>query len=275
MLVRRSDIGASLANAIGLCVAALGLLILTGCAATESTSMAGSLAEIGPAQLKACNGADLRAEEPGQSVFRGTEQGEGGQRRLIIKRGPMPGGGEGGYQQQRFLVEGGKETLIREQKLLVREDGAVVLAEEINHAEGVEVVFDPPLVVLPASIETSSTVTSEGRMTVHPLGDRSRVRAKGTVKDSSTCLGAWRISTPAGEFDAWKLTSTFDANLGASRVQNETEIWVVPGIGIVSERRREKTMVFGVAIRNNAESWLIIEAPVAAAGGWGSGGPKR
>jgi hypothetical protein len=240
--------------------------MLAGCAASEKATAAGSLAEIGPVQLGACSGADLRADGTGQSVFM---EGEGGQRKLIIKRGPMLSGGEEGYQQQRLLVDGGEEKLIREQKLLVREDGAIVLAEEINHAEGVEVVFDPPLVVLPANVETSATVTNEGRMVVHPLGDRGRVRAKGTVRDTSTCVGSWRVSTPAGEFDAWKLTSSFDADLGASRVHNETEIWIVPGIGIISERRREKTMVFGVAIRNNAESWILLETTAAAAGGGG------
>lgn len=263
MHVRRSDIVASLANGIGACVAALGLLMLTGCAATETSAAAVSLVEIGPVQLGASSGEDLRADGTGRSVFM---EGEGGQRKLIIRRGPMSSGGEDGYQQQRFLVDGGEEKLIREQTLLVREDGAIVLAEEINHAEGVEVVFDPPLVVLPASVESSATVMNEGKMTVHPLGDRGRVRAKGTVRDTSTCVGSWRVSTPAGAFDAWKLTSSFDANLGASRVHNETEIWVVPGIGIISERRREKTTVFGVAIRNNAESWILVETSGETAG---------
>ena len=43
----------------------------------------------------------------------------------------------------------GAERTLKEQRLVSGDDGAVLLAEEINHAEKVEVVFTPPLVVVP------------------------------------------------------------------------------------------------------------------------------
>src|SRR5690606_7499569 len=62
--------------------------------------------------------------------------------------------------ERRVLVDGSPDdeaagdeeaVLLVESRYKVDETGALVLVEEINHEEDVEVVFDPPLVVLPPS----------------------------------------------------------------------------------------------------------------------------
>lgn len=160
-------------------------------------------------------------------------------------------------------MEGQRTTVQRKQTLKLRADGAVLLAEEYNHAEGVEVVFDPPLEVLPARVEQGSESTGRGGMTVHPLGDRTRVRAKGAYTSASRVERAARIRTPAGEFIAWKIVSRLDADLGPSRVSNNTESWVVPGVGLVAERQREETKVIGIKVRNNQSEWVAAKVPAA------------
>ncbi len=265
MRFRRSDIGSSLAGGAAACVMAMTALTCGGCASgTAPPTGAAELIEVGACALGAATAEDVRAGDRSRTTFAGW--GADSSSRLVVEREPNGKGGAGAYIQRRWLTDRDRRTLIREQFLAVREDGAVVLAEEINHAEGVEVVFTPPLVVLPTRIEDQARTTHEGRMTVHPLGDRSRTRAKGTVKNTVVCGGAVRVRTPAGEFDAWRLTSVMDADLSPSRVHNETDLWLVPGLGMIAERRRERTTVLGVSVRNNSEAWVVIEAPPAGNG---------
>lgn len=259
MAPARSSIGRSLATAAAACMAAVAMTAPFGCSAGGEKSAA-VFAEAGAAQLSPAQGRELRAAADGRAVFAAMDSGA--QERLIIERSAGPA--EGRYVQKRLLMQNGVERVIRVQSLQLREDGAVVLVEEINHAEGVEVVFDPPLVVLPAKVEAGAESTGEGRMTVHPIGDRTKIRAKGPTKDSSRCVGAVRVRTSAGEFDAWKLVGTLNADLGPSKVVNETELWLAPGLGLLAERRREKTTVLGVPVRNNSEGWALIEVPAAA-----------
>jgi hypothetical protein len=261
--VTTSSIGPSLAKRAAACLLAIPLLAVIGCASAPKAPAAAVLVELGPASLDAMSGGELRAAAGGRAIFADVSDAPQGSR-LAIEREPGASGEAAAYVQRRLLIGDGEEKLIRVQSLALREDGAVVLVEEINHTEGVEVVFTPPLVVIPARIEAGEFPAVEGRMTVHPLGDRTRVRAKGPVKVAAASEGGFRVRTPAGDFDAWKLSSTLTAELGPSRVQNETVIWLVPGIGLIAEERREKTTVMGLPVRGNTEKWVLVELPAAA-----------
>lgn len=168
---------------------------------------------------------------------------------------------QGRFVQMRWAVGDAGRAPVRRQRLSMGDDGAVLLAEEINHAEKVEVVFEPPMVVVPAVLKPGIELRQQARMTVHPLGDRSRTRARGAVEQTVAVGAARRVRTPAGEFVALPLTSEFRADLGASRVMNRTETWLAPGVGMVAEQRHERTTALGVPIRNNRESWVVIELP--------------
>lgn len=209
---------------------------------------------VGSADLPA---AAFRAPDGSRAEFAPWETGDND--RLLIERGEPDARGR--YTQQRWTASEGARTLAREQRLVAGADGSVRLAEEINHAEKVEVVFDPPLVVVPAALSVGSESLERARMTVHPIGDRARTRARGTVEQTIGVGPSVRVRTPAGEFVAVPLVSEFRADLGASKVQNRTETWLAPGVGIVAEQRHERTTALGVPIRNNRESWVLIEAP--------------
>lgn len=265
MFVTKSSIAGSLATGAIACLMGVLTAGAGGCAGSAEVPPGEGLVERGPISLSPVSGGELRAAAGSRGVFLDPTGLQAGTK-LVIERSPVPGGDESTYGQKRILINGSDEKVIREQTLRLLDDGSVVLVEEINHTEGVEVVFEPPMVVLPVQIREGELPASEGRMTVHPLGDRSRVRAKGPVRNTANCEGAFQVSTPAGLFDAWKLTSTLSADLGPSKVQNETVLWLVPGIGLIAERREEKTTVMGIPVRSNSETWVIHEAPAAAMG---------
>lgn len=137
--------------------------------------------------------------------------------------------------ERRVLVDGSPDdeaagdeeaVLLVESRYKVDETGALVLVEEINHEEDVEVVFDPPLVVLPPSLAPGETFEQKLSMVVHPMGNRMRTRAAGPVSQRITFEGVERISIPAGEFEAAKVVAVFQAQLNVARVRNTTEEWI-------------------------------------------------
>lgn len=145
----------------------------------------------------------------------------------------------------------------RTQRFELQLDGSVALAEQIDRVEGVEVVFDPPMVVLPAGLAPGAQHVQELRMTVHPLGDRARVRSRGPLVNRITFVGRQPVRTPLGERQGFRLTSRFTADLAPAEVISETDQLFVPGIGLVDEIDQERTRVLGVQIRNNRERWTL------------------
>lgn len=152
---------------------------------------------------------------------------------------------------------GDARTLAGVDKLTRLGDGSISMAKQTNHAESVEVVFEPGLVVLPAALNPDTPFEQSITMTVHPIGDPGRVRARGRVRQTVTFAGRDAINTPAGQFNAARVLSLFEADLGATSVKNRTEQWLAEGAGLVAERRSERTTVLGVVIRSKDEFWLL------------------
>lgn len=143
--------------------------------------------------------------------------------------------------------------------------GSVALAEEVNYVEAVEVVFDPPLVTLPVDLGTDEPFVQDLTMTVHPMGDRSRVRSSGRLRQTVTLEGRCRVAVPAGGFEAARVRQEFVAALKPAEVTNLTESWMVEGLGRVAEFRVETTRVLGVQIRSNREDWVLAAKPAEGA----------
>jgi hypothetical protein len=149
--------------------------------------------------------------------------------------------------------------LEREQKLVLTEGHSVALSQEINHVEKVRVEFEPPMWVLPARLPTdgSQCVFESVRMTVLAIDNPKDIRARGRVKHSVCYEADETLETPAGRFQAHRLVSRFNADLGTSRVENITTQWFVQDVGLVAEQRHEQSWALGVKIRDNRESWIV------------------
>lgn len=148
-----------------------------------------------------------------------------------------------------------------ETHLTIDVNGYIAVLEQIDRAEGVEVVFTPPLVAIPdglrAEADGKSGFTQDLRMSVHPLGDRSKVRSEGPAHVEIRYAGDADVATGAGVFKARKVVTTFTASLGPAKVTSASDEWYVDNIGLVAEREREVTRALGVQVRDNATSWIL------------------
>lgn len=158
---------------------------------------------------------------------------------------------------------------LTEARMIIDPSGYVAIAERIDRDENVEVVFSPALVVLPNNLPGTSLGASPGgsaagakyeqelTMTVHPLGDRSRVKASGKARSTIIYQGDEKLTTPAGTFTARKVVSTLTADLSPARVNNQNELWMVDGLGIIADRDQERTLVFGLPSRSNTMTKML------------------
>ena len=158
--------------------------------------------------------------------------------------------------------KGGPGTLPeREVRMTIDASGYIAEAEEINRAEKIEIVFTPPLVVIPDKlpIQTSGNAgyQQDVKMVVHPLGNRSKVRTSGMAHSEIHYLGDESITTAAGEFTARKLHSTLTADLSAATSVNTTEQWWTDGVGLVFQRDHEVTKTFGIKVRENSSTIML------------------
>ena len=153
-------------------------------------------------------------------------------------------------------VRGGGEQPEHEVRMVIDVNGYVALAEEIDRKDKVEVVYTPPRVVIPDKLPVqtigSAAYEQDVRMVVHPLGDRSRVKASGMAHNHIRYMGDEQIATSAGAFTARRLSSTFTANLGTATTVVSAEQWWVDGIGLVFEQSREVTHALGLKVRDNS-----------------------
>jgi hypothetical protein len=198
---------------------------------------------------------------PGVEQFRFVpwEAGSAGRLRLTISAADS---GAWTIQWRASESERSAERLVREE-LWREDDGGLVLTRTVDHVERVEVLFDPPLLVLPARLEPGQVAIERLRMTVHPLGDRSRTRAAGPVVQEVADMGHDRVRTPAGTWVARHLRSVFTADLSGTKVRNQTDQWLVDGVGLVAQKRSERTTLLGVPVRSTDEAWAILTAEPA------------
>lgn len=154
-----------------------------------------------------------------------------------------------------------KGTPRREVHLTIDASGYIAETEEIDRVDKVEVVYTPALVLvpdkLPAKSSGNAAYAQEVKMVVHPLGDRSKIKAHGTARNEITFEGDEPIVSGVDPQTAHRLTCTVTANLAAAITVDTTEQWLVDGIGIAMQRDREETRVMGAKVRDNSSTMIL------------------
>lgn len=137
-------------------------------------------------------------------------------------------------------------------------DGSLVLLCTTESADNVTTDFEPPMLVLPATMAVGQTATQTLKMVVRPISDPSRIKTSGDATQTITYEGDERLTVPAGEFATRRVRSVLTATLGQARVVATTITWYADDIGQVAEFREEAVTVLGVRIRHNARTWAAL-----------------
>lgn len=251
-----------------------GGLALGGCAGGDRTRAEGGELETRPAfevlsgEGVAIDGATLtsRAASVDVSPRSTMVDWENPAVRLVVERdGPGAGAGPGAtWSVTRTIERNGASAGDGRQSMVLTPEGSSAIAEDRNPAEKVDVVFDPPMIVVPGELARGEERAQKLKVRVYPPGERGKPRFEGAGQNSVAYTGDELVRTPAGEFAARKVVARFSTKLGPSSIVNVTELWFVDGVGIVAEKREERTSVLGVQVRRNVERWALADGPGSA-----------
>ncbi len=171
---------------------------------------------------------------------------DGGEEDAIVRQTCWIDLRQGGYTLERELIRADQQPVPLGTRWLDFESGAVVLLRTLNPDRDIQLIFDPPLVVCPAVLESehasstevrevASGKTGEARWTIELLGERV---------------------TAAGETQLL-VRSFLEIRLGSSTVRRRTDRIIQKtnsGSGEpLQEESLESVSVFGLTVRSESE----------------------
>jgi hypothetical protein len=230
-------------------------------AAAESTSKAPEHADAVPVAMAVPLNADKFTAHTPRTMTYDTEKGT--TPKIVVQEAVPTCHCAGLTWWVRYYAGDTTQPAEREVHFKIDVNGYISETEEIDRLEKVEVEYSPALVLVPDKLPPKSVGSAvfeqEVTMVVHPLGDRSKVKAHGKAKNTIVFEGDERVHTGAGEFSAHRLTATVTADLSAAKTVDVTEQWLVDGMGVVIQRDHEDTRVMGARIREN-NTMLILKS---------------
>ena len=214
---------------------------LAACLLASAGAYAGSLSQKELEEQLATFGADFviekieapRIENPhdwvnrraGKYVYRFVEGSDDGAETHVEEHIPDPGNPDAGWQRRigDSLIE--TYTTTDERDLLI--------VEEVDHQHGFRVVIEPG-VHLPAGIEPGATWEIDADLTVYDMDDGSLAH-EGELHALHSYEGAFRVRTPAGEFDTILIREDFKFHVGPLKADDDRLLFFARGIGLVAE----------------------------------------
>ncbi len=228
---------------------------VSGCArapvrleSTEPRAESGSWEErpsgiaVGPLDpTRPFNGSWFPRERLHPDTFdRATEAGTALTRRTLTQQA------SGGSVLRVDELESG-ETIVRTD-LRSADDGSWSIVRSL--ASGIESVFDPPALFLPASAPPDEPIVVPFEVTSTGRGIPDNPGA-GTA--TVVPLGSQRVRTPAGVFDAYALAIELRFEIGPARIAFDQRIWIDTGpsrTGVVAAEQHDRVRVFGITFLN-------------------------
>lgn len=153
-------------------------------------------------------------------------------------------------------------TVGREYVLHVRgdADGSLVMPREAVRSQGVVVHFDPPLTYLIAGLGPGERRSAESRMTVYSAENPTLRRYSGRITSTTTYVGAHRVRTPAGSFDAALIRTDYAIEVfGLVSVWDVLHTLYAPGVGKVAEVERRRVSALGLPMSGLETAKVLVD----------------
>jgi hypothetical protein len=141
-----------------------------------------------------------------------------------------------------------ERTIGQEYTLFLRRtaEGSLLMPSEIAHAYGVLVLFEPPLSYLLADLAPGERRVFDGKMEIYASRGRGGKMYSGHIQATTTFAGVYRVTTPAGTFNAALIRTDYRIDiLALVSVKDTLYTFYAEGIGKVAEaeHRQMSTML--------------------------------
>src|SRR5512147_147601 len=98
------------------------------------------------------------------------------------------------------------------------------------------------------------------KVNVYDLSDPKDVEHKGSLDVTLTYVGAYRVTVPAGTFDAALLKWDFKGKIGPG-VEDIQARFVAPGIGMVAAAEKRDVAAFLIYNDNTKVGKVLVQKP--------------
>lgn len=140
------------------------------------------------------------------------------------------------------------------------DQGDIVMPATIEHARNALTLFDPPLLIAPASLAAGEPCHSECNMKVVDSKHPDRGRESGKATRVLEYVDDQRIVTPRGEFRAKRVVVTFNADLRFADATKTGTYWVVPHTGVVAQEHSEDIRILGLLGESHYSRLALVES---------------
>ncbi len=117
------------------------------------------------------------------------------------------------------------------------------MPSEIAQAYNVQVLFEPPLSYLGAGLRPGERRVFEGRMEIYASRKPGTRLYSGRIQATTVYAGVYRVTTPAGTFNAALITTDYQIDvLALVSVKDTLYTFYAEGVGKVAEVEHRKIL---------------------------------
>ena len=179
----------------------------------------------------------------------------------VLRRERSAPNEDGRWQDVVALATGIGEpfTPIRVAEFGFDDTGGVLLYRTDNTERGVRTVFDPPLLVCPATLDIDATHTHETQLTTTTQRGEGDAREQaGTVRVETTRSAPERVETAAGPVDAQRLDVRLVLTIDNAEVTRSTRYAFTFADGVLVDDSAERVRALGFTVRNERRVARVI-----------------
>lgn len=141
----------------------------------------------------------------------------------------------------------------------------VLIVEEVDHEYGFRIVIEPG-VHLPSGIEPGATWEIDADLSVYDTDDGSFVH-DGKLDALHSYEGAFRVRTPAGEFDTILIREDFKMKVGPLNAEDDRLLFFARGVGLVAEVEGIRASAILIIRIKEHSAKVLVEYPEGVGAG--------
>lgn len=135
------------------------------------------------------------------------------------------------------------------------------IVSEADADQGVLTRYNPPEPLLIAGMNAGDSKTLAMKVNVYDLSDPKDVEHKGSLNVTLTYIGAYRVTVPAGTFDAALLKWDFKGKIGPASVEDIQARFVAPEVGMVASAEKRDVAAFLIYNDNTKVGKVLSRKP--------------
>jgi hypothetical protein len=140
-------------------------------------------------------------------------------------------------------------------------DGSLTFVTEENSEQGVVTRYEPPEPGLLTGLAPGDSRTSSVAVAVSDLSDPSVVSHNGTLDVTYSYLGAYKVTTPAGSYDAALIKWAYKGKVGPAKVDDTQYRFFAPKVGMVASVDKLDVSAFLLYQKHSKFGKVLAQTP--------------